>query len=168
MKRIVSLLLACCLLVCGVAFAEEAVEPVAVTLPEVELDLGKKAKLWEEQDTDMVKGQSYLVNEWYVIIAAEAGEYSAAGLGYELSGELPEDAVITEDEATGMQRVQAQLNTMNAVMDVVTIPGDGCTVYLFVMAVDADMDSVAAQVDEWLLQLTIDGEPAIPETDAEN
>lgn len=158
MKRFVSVLLACCLLMCGVAVAEEN---TAVALPEVELDLGKKAELWEEQDNETVKGSSYIVDDWYVILACEAGEYTAVELGYELAGEMPEDAVVIDGENGITQRVQAQLTTVDAVIDVSVFQKDGYVVYLFVMAVDEDMETVAAQVDEWLTQLTIDGESAL-------
>ena len=155
MRKILSALLACWLL-CAAAMAEA---PKA--LPVAVLDFGDAAEVWEEQSSDTIEGKSYIIGDWYVVLASELGEYSAEELARSLGGELPEDAAVMEAEDGRLQRASCELSYADAVLDVTAIWKNGCTVYLAVMAADVALETVVEQADAWLAELTIDGMPAI-------
>lgn len=168
MKRLVSLLLACCLLLSGVAVAD-----VEIGWPEVAVDLGESAALVSETNSNDSRLQTYTVDDLTVYLMISLGEHTAAEYGVAMIGEEPEYAVTGESEDGLRSRFSYATGMSNlvAVLDIAACKTNGFTVLLITMEHGSayDQETIMDLMDSWLLTMTIDGEPVIPESEiAEN
>lgn len=157
MKKMIYMLLACVLLLSGMACAEGE-------LPVLAAQLGKAAEMVEQT----AEGDEYMevlaVGEASVIIGRYAGELSAEELGAKFSDDLRDGELLIEGEGGVDQRAMFYTDNggVDDVMDVTVIWLDGYT-YGFVCVVSSDSyfgeEAMQGQIDFWVSTLEVfDGE----------
>lgn len=162
MKRLVSLMLVCCLLLCGTAVAD-----VEIEWPEVVINLGENAVLESEADSTDSRVKTYTVDDLTVYLMIVRGEYTAEEYGVAMIGEDPEYAMSGESEDSLRSRFSyaTGMSNMVAVLDIAACKANGFTVLLMTMEHGAayDQETIMDMMDIWLVTMTVDGEPVIPE-----
>ena len=166
MKKLLSLILVGCLLLCSVAFAEEAAETpaetVEIALPEVAIELDESISLVSEEEESGFSIKLYMVDEAMLLYQmCMPGEIGAADMNTMMLGGLPDDAVVTVDDDGVHQRVMYLIDDVEypTYVDVFTVWENGCTVCLMAMADGSVYDQIALsdQMNAWLATMTVNG-----------
>lgn len=159
MKKLLSLLLALCLLSCG-ALAEAA----NAALPEVVVDLGEKAELTQE---DVIEGQGYMrswtVETTTVYLMVMNAQVTADEMIGGLSTSNLQSATLVRDEGGIRERRVYKSETDNMAVDTAVIGWGDYSIVLMLMSEKVTYEG-ANQVEmmgQWLESMTIDGAPAV-------
>lgn len=175
MKRLLSLILVSCLLLCSVAFADEAAEApaeaVEVVLPEVAIELDESISLVSEQEESEFSLKLYMVDEAMLLYQMSMpAEIGAADMSATMLGELPADASVTVDDDGAHQRVMYLIDDAEypTYVDVFTVWENGCTVCLMAMADGSVYDQIALsdQMNAWLATMTVNGNAVVQADEA--
>jgi len=161
LKRLLSLLLALCLLL-GAAAAESA-------MPQVVVDLGEKATLDDEQVVDgygWMRMYSYETSAVYVMLmnAAVTADEMMGGLN---TSNVQSMTLIDNEGGVKERRVYAS-DTDNMAVDVAVVENNGYSIVLMLMSEVSTYMAGGQSVlmDEWLEGMTINGEHVVTDVAA--
>lgn len=160
MKKILSVLLACCLLLCSVAFAEET-----ASLPEVVVQLDDDFVLSTEE---VVDGQGFMrmyeaTDGSFAYVMLMNVEIAADDMVSGLIASATSTETLVLQEGGIQERKLYISDTDNSAADVCILWKDGYTVMVMLMTYNTSYESLnmQAMVDGWLESLTFDGEQLV-------
>lgn len=159
MKKLLSWLVICCLLLANAAMAESA-----VTLPEVVVELGEDASLIDEQ---VVEGQGYM-RQYSIVTSAVYvmvmnGEYMVEDVMGGLTTSEPTITTLISDEGGVKERKVYASTADNMSVDTAVIWKDGYTIALMLMSEKVTYEGAnqSAWMAEWLEGMTVNGEKVV-------
>lgn len=159
MKKLLSLLMVCCLLLTSTATAESA-----ATLPEAVVELGENASLISE---DVVDGQGYMrmysVQTSAVYVMVMKGEYGVEDVMAGLTLSEPTITTLISDEGGVKERKVYASTVDNMTVDVAVVWKDGFTVTLMLMSEKVTYEGAnqTALMAGWLEGMMVGGETVV-------
>lgn len=162
MKKILSVLLVFCLLLCNAAFAEES---ETVMLPEIAVELDDDFALSSEEKVD---GQGFMrmyeaADGSFAYVMLMNVEISADEMVSGLISSVTDTEMLVVENGGIQERKLYVSDTDNSAADVSIMWKDGYTVMLMLMTYNTSYENfgMEAMVDGWLESLTFDGEQLV-------
>lgn len=162
MKKILSVLLVFCLLLCNAAFAEES---ETVVLPEIAVELDDDFALSSEEKVD---GQGFMrmyeaADGSFAYVMLMNVEISADEMVSGLISSVTDTEMLVVENGGIQERKLYVSDTNNSAADVSIMWKDGYTVMLMLMTYNTSYENfgMEAMVDGWLESLTFDGEQLV-------
>ena len=162
MKKILSVLLVFCLLLCNAAFAEES---ETVVLPEIAVELDDDFALSSEEKVD---GQGFMrmyeaADGSFAYVMLMNVEISADEMVSGLISSVTDTEMLVVENGGIQERKLYVSDTNNSAADVSIMWKDGYTVMLMLMTYNTSYENfgMEAMVDGWLESLTFNGEQLV-------